>query len=60
VKSTWMKLPPQRYPGYYPLPVMVVEQVIVDRTVIAVIKFVKRQTRKNSSATSSKRASEMD
>ena len=46
MKSTWMRLPPQRYPGYYPLPLMVIEKVIGDRTVLAVIKFVKGQSRK--------------
>jgi hypothetical protein len=46
VKSTWMRLPPHRYAGYYPLPLMVIEKVIGDRAVLVAIKFVKAHSRK--------------
>ena len=46
MKSTWMRLPPHRYPGYYSLPSMVMEKAIADWTVLAVIKVVKGHSRK--------------
>jgi hypothetical protein len=46
MKSTRMRLPPHRYPGYYSLPSMIIEKVIADRTVHTVIKFVKGHSRK--------------
>jgi hypothetical protein len=44
--SRLRRLPPHRYPGYYPLHLMVVEKIIADRTVLAGIKFLKAHSRK--------------
>jgi len=46
MKSTWMRLPPHRYPGYYPLTLMVIEKAIGDRMVLKAVKFVKGHSRK--------------
>jgi hypothetical protein len=40
-RALWRRLPPHRYPGYYPLPYMIIEKVVADRTVLALNRFVK-------------------
>jgi hypothetical protein len=38
-RAAWISLPPQRYPGYYPLPYLVMERLVDDITVRALNRF---------------------